>query len=367
MPNTLFKPVTSMISSRQEKIAFTGMNGSEIVYTLCDRTDTLSKEANYFSSFGLPYEYNALSSGSTLAKQYPEIYQINRDKIVIAPIPKENYSELLDGRSITIDVPQLSGATSISAKTIYSSTYTTLTKTDSNPILGNNIAFLFSDELNLPYTGKTNGGTISHSANTTWGLGLSYTERPPAVSYADLLTDDINTDKRPWSSVTLSNGVPENYPTNTNQGYNYDIPLGFVALDKGFIVFTHPSIVDNIPWSLGQEEHTNAPNVAAGTSNIYFSAAPTSNLSYIDISIEYKTTVVCLALPQEFYFSNNPSWDFLYNYNEMLNQTNGFESVYVTEVGLYNRLTELVAVAKLSEPLEKTYTNIINFTLNIDV
>jgi hypothetical protein len=51
----------------------------------------------------------------------------------------------------------------------------------------------------------------------------------------------------------------------------------------------------------------------------------------------------------------------------MLNQTNGFESVYVTEVGLYNRLSELVAVAKLSEPLEKTYTNIINFTLNIDV
>jgi hypothetical protein len=173
MPNTLFKPVTSMISSRQEKISFTGMNGSEVVYTLCDRTDTISKEANYFSSFGLPYEYDALSSGSTLAKQYPEIYQINRDKIVIVPIPKENYSELLDGRSITIDVPQLSGATGISAKTIYSSTYTTLTKTDSSPILGNNIAFLFSDELNIPYTGKTNGGTISHDASTTWGLGLS--------------------------------------------------------------------------------------------------------------------------------------------------------------------------------------------------
>lgn len=367
MPNTLFKSVTSMISSRQEKISFTGMNGSELVYTLCDRTDTTSKEANYFSSFGLPYEYDALSSGSTLVKQYPEIYQINRDKIVIVPIPKENYSELIDGRSITMHVPQYSGTTSISAKTIYSSTYTTLTKTDSNAILGNNIAFLFSDEINKPYTGKTNGGQISHIGHTTWGVGLNYTERPAAVSYADLTTSDINTDTRSWSSVNLANGVPVSYPTNTNQGYNYDIPVGFVALDKGFIIFTHPSIVDNIPWDLGQEEYTNAPNIAADTSNIYFSASPTSNLSYIDVSIEYKTTVVCLALPQEFYFSNNPSWDFQYNYNEMLNQTNGFESVYVTEIGLYNRLNELVAVAKLSEPLEKTYTNIINFTLNIDV
>lgn len=367
MPNVIFKPVTSTISSRQEQITFTGMNGSEIVYTLCDRTETTSKEANYFSSFGLPYEYNALSSGSTLASQYPEIYQVNRDKIAIVPIPKQNYSEFIDGRSITIDVPQYDGGSSISAKTIYSSTYTTLTKTDNNPILGSNIAFLFSDEINKPYTGRTNNGQFSNSGNTTWGDGLNYTNRPAAVSYADLGSLDINTDSRDWSSVRLANGVPENYPTNTNQGYNYDIPVGFVALDKGFIVFTHPDIVDNIPWALGQEQYTDAPNPSSGTTNIYFSATPTSNLSYVDISINYKTTVVCLALPQEFYFSNNPSWDFEYNYNELLNQTNGFESVYVTEVGMYNRLDELVAVAKLSQPLEKTYTNIINFTLNIDV
>jgi hypothetical protein len=267
-----------------------------------------------------------------------------------------------------MDVPQLSGTTGISAKTIYSSTYTTLTKTDNNPVLGGNIAFLFSDEIKKPYTGETNNGQFSNAGNTTWGVGLNYTNRPAAVSYSDLANNDINTDSRPWSAVSLSNNVPEEYPTNTNQGYNYDIPLGFVALDKGFIIFTHPSIVDNIPWSLGQKEYTNELNTGttSGTTNIYFPASA-STVSYVDISINYKTTVVCLALPQEFYFSNNPSWDFLYNYNELLNQTNGFESVFVTEVGLYNRINELVAVAKISEPLEKTYTNIINFTLNIDV
>lgn len=367
MPNVIFKPVTSTISSRQEQITPMTIQGSDLVFTLCDRTDTNSIEANYFSSFGLPYEYDALSSGSTLVKQYPEIYQINRDKIVIVPIPKEDYSELVDGRSITIEVPQYSGGTSISAKTIYSSTYTTLTKTDNNAILGSNIAFLFSDEINKPYTGTTNGGQFSKSGNTTWGTGLSYTQRPAAVSYADLSALDINTDTRFWSGVSLANGVPENYPTNTNQGYNYDIPVGFVALDKGFIVFTHPSIVDNIPWALGQEQYTNNLNPSSGTTNIYFSASSTSQMTYIDISINYKTTVVCLALPQEFYFSNNPSWDFTYNYNELVGQTNGFQSVYVTEVGMYNRLNELIAVAKLSEPVEKTYTNIINFTLNLDV
>jgi hypothetical protein len=367
MPNVIFKPVTSTISTRQEQITFTGMNGSELVFTLCDRTETTSKEANYFSSFGLPYEDSVLASGSTLATQYPEIYQLNRDKIVIMPIPKEKYSELIDGRSITMKVPQLSGTTGISAKTIYSSTYTTLTKTDNNPILGSNVAFLFSDEINKPYTGDTGNGQFPHVGNTTWGANINYTDRPAAVSYADLSSNDVNTDTRPWSAVSLSNVVPEEYPTNTNQGYNYDIPLGFVALDKGFIVLTHPTIINNIPWGLGQIQTTAVPNTTSGTTNIYFSASTTSNLSYIDISINYKTTVVCLALPQEFYFSNNPSWDFVYNYNELINNTNGFESVYVTEVGMYNRNSELVAVAKISEPLEKTYTNFINFVLNIDV
>jgi hypothetical protein len=369
MPNSIYKEINEdeRISTRQEQITFTGMNGSELVFTLCDRTQTTSTEANYFSSFNLPYEYNALPSGSTLATQYPEIYQLNRDKIVIMPIPKQSYSELIDGRSITMNVPQFSGTTGISAKTIYSSTYTTLTKTDNNPILGGNIAFLFSDEINKPYTGETNNGQFSNVGNTTWGVGLNYTNRPAAVSYSDLAFMDLNSDTRPWSAVSLANVVPEEYPAPTNQGYNYDIPLGFVALDKGFIIFTHPSIVDNIPWPLGQSETTAIPNTTSGTTNICFSAAPTSNISYIDISINYKTTVVCVAMPNEFYFSNNPTWDFLYNYNELLTTNNAFESVFVTEVGLYNRISELVAVAKLSQPLEKTYTNIINFTLNIDV
>lgn len=366
MPNTIYKPVTSTISTRQEKTTFTTLNGSGLTYTLCDRTNGTSKEANYFVSFNLPYQYDYLSSGSTLSLSHPELFQLNVDKIVISPIPKSYYNEIIDGRSLTLKVPQLSGGTAISAKTIVSSTYSTLSKFENNVLLGSNVAFLFCDEINLPYTGKTGSGAISHSSVTTWNT-TNYTDRPAAVPYTDLDAIDINTDSRPWSAVNTSVSVPQNYPTNTNQGYNYDIPVGFVSLDKGFIVYTHPAIVNNIPWSLGQEEYTNALNTSSGTTNIYFSASSVSQAEFIDISINFKTTVVCLALPQEFYFTNNPSWDLAYNLTELTNATNGFQSVYVTEIGLYNRNNELVAVAKLSEPLEKTYTNIINFTLDIDV
>ncbi len=366
MPNSIYKPVTSTISTRQEQTTFTTLNGSGLSYTLCDRTDGTSKLANYFVSFNLPYEADAFTSGSTLALSHPELFQLNTNQIVIAPIPKTSYNEIIDGRSFTISVPQFSGGTAISAKTVVSSTYSTLSKFENNVLLGGNIAFLFSDNINLPYTGSTNGGSSSSSAVTTWNA-TNYTNRPAAKPYSDLLTIDINTDQRSWSSVNLAVPVTQTYPTNTNQGYNYDIPVGFVSLDKGFVVFTHPSIVNNIPWSLGQVKYTNAANPTSGTTDIYFSSTTTSNVDFIDISINFKTTVVCLALPQEFFFTNNPSWDLQYNLAELVNQTNGFQSIYVTEIGLYNKNNELVAVAKLSEPLEKTYVNVINFQLDIDV
>lgn len=366
MPSSFYKPVTSTISTRQESSEFQTLNGSGLSYTLCDRTSGTEKTTNYFMSFNLPVTYAKFSSGSTLALSHPELLQINTDKIIITPIPKEFYSEIIDGRSITFTVPQLSGGTDMSAKTIVSSTYSTLQKKDNDILLGGNIAFLFSDDINLPYTGKTGGGSTSHSSTTTWNPTL-YTDRPAAIPYSDLASTDINTDKRPNNTIKYATPVTSTYPTNTNQGYNYDIPVGFACLDKGFLIITHPDIVNNIPWSQGYEQISNVANISSGTTNIYFSDTSKSEVTFVDININFKTSVVCIGLPNEFYFTNNPSWDLNKNAQEFNNATNNFDSVYITEIGLYNRNNELIAVAKLSEPVEKTYTNLLTFNLDIDV
>lgn len=369
MPSTFYKPVTSTISTRQESSAFHTVNGSGLSYSLCDRTVGTEKNTNYFMSFNMPIEYNSLASGSTLALSSPELFQLNVDKMVIIPIPREEYNELIDGRSVTFTVPQFSGASAVSAKTIVSSTYSTLQKKDNDILLGNNIAFLFSDNINLPYSGNSNGGTTIHTGNTTWNT-TSFANRPAAVPYTDLSAGaDINTDKRPFNSVKFAVPVTSTYPTNTNQGYNYDIPVGFIALDKGYLVITHPDIVNNIPWTSGHNLYSNTSNAGAtsATTNIYFTSTTISETSFTDINIAYKTSVVCIGMPGEFYFTNNPSWDLNKNAQEFNNGTNNFDSIYVTEIGLYNRIGEMIAVAKLSEPLEKNYTNLLTFNLSIDV
>jgi hypothetical protein len=373
MANVPYKNITSIISSRQEDATFItipgsyGLGYSALTYTLCDRTDLLSKEANYFISFRIPHTESSLSTGSTLSLQNPQIQQMNVDKMVISSIPREAYNEMIDGRSVTFTVPQLSGSSYMSGMTVVSSTYSELTKYQNSTLLGNNIAFLFADDINLPRTGTTTGGVSSFFPRTTWNV-TPFVNRPQAHAYSDLQSVDINTDQRPWSGVNLAVQVQQNYPTTTNQGYNYDIPVGYVSLDKGFLVLTHPDIVDNIPWDQGLQLHTNVVNTGStsATTNVYFNNTA-SKVTFNDISINFRTSVVCLALPTEFVFSTNPSWNLAFNIQELDNGTNGFDPVQVTEIGLYNKNDELIAVAKLDRPVEKSYTNLITFNLDIDV
>jgi hypothetical protein len=319
-----------------------------------------------------------------MSKFYPELQQMNVDKIVICPIPPSFYSEFIDGRTIVMNVPQNGGTFPIlSSVTLYSSTYSSdgILKSETSPLLGDNVVFLFSDDINKPYTGLTIneiGVTKTHSANTTWNPDPNnYLKRPAAVSYLQVkrYVDANNTasDTRTGNySVPVGNLYPDNRP-----GYNYDIPCGFVFLDKGYVVLTHTAITSNIPWSSGLTQ-SGLPYVddlqVSGKTNIYFTGATVSlgeasQLIYEDIKTSFKTTAVCLALPQEFYLSNNPTWNRADAIAAMDAESGviSFDPVYISEVGMYNALGELVAVAKLSEPYKKTYTNVFNFTIDIEM
>lgn len=366
MATNFHKPIQSIISTKSETTTSQTVDGDDLLYTECLRTGLTTTEANYFVSFNLPYTYSDFASGDTFAQAYPEMFQLNVDKIIIAPIPRTFYNEMIDGRSITFTVPQdgAPGGGNWSAKTVVSSTYNTLEKKSDNPLIGKNVSFLFCDEVNLPFTGNTDGGAISKASQTTWNTA-SYLDRPAATSYQNLQTSDINSDQRDWADVNTAVSIPESFPTNTNQGYNYDIPVGFAALDKGFMVLTHPDIVDNFPWASGTTYPEATANTTSLTSDIYFSSG--SSVVFQDIEISYKTSVVCMALPNEFFFTNNPTWNFESNLQEYTLGTNNYDTTYVTEIGLYNKNQELIAIAKLDRAKAKGYTGVLTFTLELDV
>ncbi len=377
------KKVDSYIALQREVSKPEFITEEKLVFTLCDRTNPADKKANYFMSFNLPFESNQFPIDSNLSKTFPELQQLNVDKIIITPISSENYSEFIDGKTINMRVPVNGSATPglLSGVTVYGSTYSSemALESESNILLGDNIVFLFSDDINMPYTGFTRnelGDAVDNSDQITgWNPSSNPNNRPGAASYVEV-QDFYNTDQR--SNVNYAVTVPSGYPDN-RPGYNYDIPVGFAVLDKGYIVLTHTAITENFPWEDGFTSN-GAPYVddfeTQSKTNIYFTGNSLDNSSQEGASLQFKSldtsfkmTSVCIAMPQEFYLSNNPTWDkqkaidAINNDDEFAN----FDPVFITEIGLYNTFGELIGVARLSEPVEKDFVNAITFEVNLEM
>jgi len=382
------KAVSSVMTIQSETNTSKSLQSDSLLYTLCDRDNTGDKKGNYFVSFNLPTTTSDLGTGSTVSLYYPELQQLNVDQIIVCPIPGSYYSEFIDGRSLTWSVPQLGGAgtaASHSAVTLISTTYSSdkPLKSETSPLLGDNVVFFFCDTINRPFSGYTVneiGVRTSQTSRTTWNPdSTNFLRRPSAISYSEVkgtsLVNGFNTDSRTNAHYAVQ--VPSNYPEN-RAGYNYDIPVGFAVMDKGFMVITHTGITSNFPWLLGHNYISNTASSGAATlsakTNIYFTGTTggsdkSSLLTFTDINTSFKTSAVCLAMPKEFYISNNSTWNREKALTEMNSQTGiiSLDPVYVTEIGMYNALGELIAVAKLSEPVSKTFVNILTFEIDIEM
>lgn len=124
---------------------------------------------------------------------------------------------------------------------------------------------------------------------------------------------------------------------------------GFVYPDVGLIVFSG-QITASVGWTTdsgtGTLNHGRFYN-AISSSN-YFKARSEEDVT--------STHYFCRVHSSEYNFSNNPTW---------ANQTTGIPvndefkndpKAYITTVGLYNDAKELLAVAKLSKPLLKSFS-----------
>lgn len=479
------KPVSGFLYIYEENEIPASLSGTNVSFTLCDRNDTTSKLGNYFISLNLPWESSALPTNQKLSIFYPELQQLNVDKIILVKIPYDSYTEFIDGRSVELNVPIRTVNPHDPFTTGQSTTFKLLSSTyngvspnkygESSPLLGDNVAFLFCDNINLPYTGYTLNEIEllqSHSNVVSWNpLTRSYKNRPSAVSYAEskLSNDTINTDRRlrinkatfidglypdyrgeglsyygtyddggkvglitlpnqnyfnigdtvtidefdhNWNSgytgyttilniSTLSSYGPFSYAPNTsytgpwdlitidiNWGfsgtnesgtlyagigtyYNYDIPAGFVVLDKGLIAITHPDIVNNVFWQTGYTQDGSL-NTGVSTTDIYFlnqettiygDVEPASQLKFTSLDTVFKLRATCNSTIGEFYISNNSTWPRNLA-NNVLSQN---ENVKISEVGLYNELNELIGMAKFSEPISKSNIDLLTFEIDINL
>ncbi len=479
------KPVDGFLNIFEENEVPVVLTGNNVSFTLCDRTDLTSKLGNYFASLNLPCDESDLPTNQHLSIFFPELQQLNVDKILLIKISNSAYTEYIDGRSIELNVPirtvnthpPFTSGQSTTYK-LFSSTYAGMYSNkygETSPLLGDNVSYLFCDSINLPYSGYTVdeiGVLASHADVVSWNpLSRSYKDRPSAVSYQEIKpsNDSINTDRRlkinkavfvdglypdyrgeglsyydtynvggnlglvvlpsqnffntgvtvtidqfdhnwnsgytgtttilsisaltsygplayapddtytgPWELITLNipyafSGVNQSGTLYAGVGTynNYDIPVGFAVLDKGLIAITHPDIVNNVFWRTGFTQ-SGAQNTAVTTTNVYFTNTAntiygrqeyTSQLKFTALDTVFKLRTICNSMIGEFYISNNATWPR----DIFQNPLSENQDLSITEVGLYNEMNELVAVAKFSEPIEKNIMELLTFEIDINL
>ena len=90
------------------------------------------------------------------------------------------------------------------------------------------------------------------------------------------------------------------------------------------------------------------------------------NLQFNNTTEINSTVYFCRASHNKFNYSNNPTYVKLKFYSCEEQQQDNPPIAYITTIGLYNSSNEVLAVAKLSEPLRKDPTNELTLRVRLD-
>jgi hypothetical protein len=252
----------------QTTILGSDTSGNTISQFITDRRDvTTDSYVNLFKSFGLPLtqdERNLYSSfNNPVGYLDTAIRNINQNKVLVIAIDKCAYGEILDGREIKIEL-ETTGGTEYTIYSTFQRTLTPATSSDSQikesaflgSVVGSNVAFLFSDEVERP----------NENPRKSWATGFGQS-KPFSIN---------GKEKFNALSVSSVNQVADN-------------AVGVAYLDKGFIVITNPDIVNNY-----DTEDASADN---------------ATVTYNHLSNEISQNITCVVERDEFANTNNSTFN----------------------------------------------------------
>jgi len=307
----LSKPVSSQsinVVTEVNPVGYTTVSGSGLTQMIIDRND-LSTDSlvNLFYSFGLPL--NTSEDNNYTGKTYAQggysntaLSGLSVDKILVLAIDKASYGDTIDGKTLSVSVTTTASTFTIYSTyqgglntlpvldTLYSDNSSELTK------YGNNVSVLVSDDIMKP-----NGG----DAALSWATGYNL--------------------EKPFS---VRNKKSYNLQTNSNLGLTADTVVGLAFLDKGFIVITEPTIVDN-----------------------YVSSTATT-VSFNSVSTDVFQTITCIADRGEFGSTTNRTFE-------------AGDIPRISEVGLFDDLGNLIAVAKSDRHISKNVNEFLALSIKI--
>mgnify|MGYP003643818284 CR=1 FL=1 len=330
------------------------INGSDLRFTRMQRSASNNRPFSHlYSSFNLPlanFQQTLWPTewGNTALSGF------NVDEAIVVEIPKNEYGELIDGRTIKLTIPLDGATTSIDCYTSYfdgvnvssdPSIYAEVfghTSAGAGATVGSpstNVSFLFSDFIKAP-----TDPTITSWADS-WTTGSQPFGYPDGGQLHNF--DNLTSGDKKAAATPIGNSIQPQ-----------DEPIGICYLDKGFCVITHPELNSLFQFSAGTNLYGNSSytGYSSGFTQIYFTSG--AECSFFSFEKQWVLDVECRAEADEFFNTHNPSAADLsgaitINPDGSYDLSSVNKPAYVTEIGLYDTDGELIALAKPDRPIQK--------------
>jgi len=363
--------------------------GTSLTFTAAQRSPTNGRAfSNLYTSFSLP---TTCAQTESFASTWINngISGLMQSDIIVVSIDSSQFGELQDGRTIKFDFPTLDNpitSNDYTIQTLYSSYYEPKAFSSDNsleatyfgnPMIHGNVlgdpgiastnrAFLFSDTIAGPTLSATNVNTATWAGG--WQTGVIPTGYPGGATDTFRFVDTVS-----------SSNTPKAYAQSE------DIPVGICYLDMGFMVITHPTLVNNFCYSCGTEDNTTLyEGDSSGFTNLHFTASTSAQSQYYSFEKEWVLTVNIVADSGEFYVTENQTaasaeapyygaggtntgMQFKTPFGEVHNIWNMSDvgATYITQIGLYDDRNQLIGVVDTDRPIKKLKNTPSNFTLKM--
>jgi len=335
------EPGSSALELTLRLVGETTVSGSNITYVNIVKSATSVDYTNLFKSLSLPINpvntnifTNTTSSNGGWSDT--PFSGLGSSSVLIGVIGNDQYGEMIDGKSIKIDLPVYSGYTTggtptgLTTYTLYSTfPKATIPNTTLDTQFKDKSSYpqsLFGKQINVSYLVSDNIQKPNNDTTKSWSTGYD-TFKPFSLGSKET----INVQDVPAT------------------GINVDKIAGVVYLDKGFYAITDQTIVNNIVTNFSGDTDT---NIITNSLGLYYYSASTYNTVVDSIQNDLVQNIVCVAPRGEFYNTQNETFT--------LN-----DDVRISEVAITDVSGNVLAIGKTDRQIVKCKNDFVIFDVQI--
>jgi len=335
------EPNSSAVSLIVSEIGETTLTGSNLTYLQIDKNNTSSQNTNYFKSLSLPIKGDTINIYTGTTSQNggwsdTPFSGLGETKVLMGIIDNSKYGEIIDGKSVKINLPVYTGFTSggigtgITTYNIYSTfPRTTIAKTELDNQYIDESSYpqsLFGRKINVVYLVSDQVKKPNNDSTKSWSTGYD-TFKPFSLNGKELI----------------------NVQTVSSTGIYADDIVGVIYLDKGIFAITNQTIVNNVATNFTGDTDTNINN-SGGT--IYYYTASTYNTVIDSVQKDLVQNIVCIAARGEFYNSQNETLTV-------------YDDVRISEVAITDTAGNVLAIGKTDRHIVKKKNDFVVFDVQI--